>query len=117
MVNGETMRLPRTRGLLLLLVAAFLVAGCQVRGERLSARLYQTYPDTEVRHLGVYDGSHGDYGSIALLNGFGYLVSKDIQRSAIKAASINGAWPLRRGLFAVGHSGLFGGDFDDSRPL
>ena len=60
MVNGETMRLPITRGFLLLPVEAFLAAGGQVRGERISARLYQTYPDTEVRHLGVYDGSNGD---------------------------------------------------------
>ena len=91
------------------LVFALIVTGCQVQGERPSTRLYQTYPGTEIRQLGGYSGSHGYDGSVALLNGLGYLVGHGVQRSAIEAASINGSWSLRRG--------LFGGDFDHGRPL
>ena len=117
MTDRDVLRLPNTREFLVALVVALVVTGCQVQGERPSTRLYQIYPGTEIRQLGGYGGSHGHDGSVALLNGLGYLVGHGVQRSAIESASINGSWSLRRGLFAVGHRGLFGGDFDHSRPL
>ena len=118
MCHGDPVLLPKTHRVLVALVVVLLAAGCEARGERPSARLYQTYPDTEIRHLGGYDDArYGDYGYIALLNGFGYLVGKGVDRAAIEKASINGTGQLHLGLFAVGHQGLFRTDVDDGQPL
>ena len=118
MYHGDPILLPRTHRVLVALVVVLLAAGCQVRGERPSARLYQTYPETEIRHLGGYDDArYGDYGYIALLNGFGYLVGKGVDRAAIEKASINGTGQLHLGHSAVGYRSLLRSHVDDGQPL
>ena len=107
MRHGDPLLLPRTRRALVALIVLLLAAGCQVRAERTSARLYQTYPGTEIRHLGGYDDArYGDYGYIALLNGFDFLVGKGVDKAAIEKASIHGTWKLHLGNFAARHWGL-----------
>ena len=66
-------------------------------------RLYQDYPGTEIRHLGDYydDPRYSDYGYIALLNGFDYLVRRGVDKAAIGEASIEGN--RRLGLIHLPH--------------
>ena len=79
---------------------ALLTAACQATGERPSVRLYQDYPQSEIRHLGDYDDPRfNDNSYIALRNGFDYLVSKGVDNAAIERASV-------QTVFGLGHHTL-----------
>ena len=83
---------------------ALLTAACQATGERPAVRLYQDYPQTEIRHLGGYDDPrYGDYGYNALRNGFDYLVSKGIDNAAIERASVQARFRLALPRFRLAH--------------
>ncbi len=94
---------PTTIRVLAALFLALFTATCQTAGERPSVRLYQDYPGTEIRHLGDYydDPRDSDYGYIALLNGFDYLVRRGVDKAAIREASIEGT--RRVGLIHLPH--------------
>jgi len=80
---------------LVAVLLALFTAACQTTGERPSARLYQDYPRTEIRHLGDYDDLRfKEYRYIALRNGFDYLVSKGVDNAAIERASVQSMFGL-----------------------
>ena len=90
MCPGDPVLRPTTGGVLAALFLALFLAACQAAGEPPSARLYQDYPETEVRHIGdTYgDSGTGDYGYVALQNGFAYLERRGVHKAAIREVSI-----------------------------
>ena len=89
MCRGNPVLWPTMSRVLAALLLTLLTATCQATGDRPSVRLYQDYPGTEIEHLGSYDDPrYSDYGYIALLNGFGYLVRRGVDKAAIKKASV-----------------------------